>query len=484
MTNYTRRTHIVRISDAKPGEPPSKKYIDVEVLDAIAFRTANGKEVILNMDASKSDPLIVDETGGGHDKAPAEPTQRTHMKRITSRTDPAQKLDVEVMDVLAFRDQRGEEWILDMQATTGEGPAIFDQTDNTGASASTRRVHDEIISKPNGKSKLDVLSDPAVKYLTSQRCDAIAFRTVLGKEVIFSCPSNDDPNSSDKRAPTFTTPTGYDPKDETSEAVIPPSLSVSGDKNNYISFVDGAAGFMTGAEKISMGPFWWIRKVASGGGFIVVDWLFHGTMLDFTVTLGGFPPILIETGPTEYTPPPPGGGPGGGLGTQTWAVVTAVPGWPPLSGYPGLYEVAFSYSQSDALAYASLVSIDYPGTACFVVPWPVITDQSKVLHTWYNTMVFDLSKLKLDPGQKTVNIGVGVGSSTGSNWTVVVSTYGGDTTAADFGVDSTGAPVSTRPSPSDERTLIGIAPVEQVSNVIPGQTLAETLDLTTLQFSP
>jgi hypothetical protein len=262
MTGYSRRTHIVRISDAKPGDPPSDTYIDVEVLDAIAFQTGRGEEVVLHID--NSDPYIVDDTGGGHDKSPDEPTQRTHMKRVTSKTDPTQKLDIEVMDILAFQDQRGEEWILDAQALPGVSNAVFNTTDGSGDSFATRRVHDEKIADPFGEK------DPT-SYLTSQRCDAVAFRGAKGKEVVFACPSNDDPNSSDPRASTYVwSPVGYDPTDESDRAVKPPSLSDSGDKHNYLNFVKDAGGFLTGDEKIQMGPFWWIRKVVNGGAGLMV----------------------------------------------------------------------------------------------------------------------------------------------------------------------------------------------------------------------
>jgi hypothetical protein len=267
MSDYSRRTHIVRVSfDTTPPDPGQQpnKYVDMEVLDAISFRLDSGKEVILDMAASNSAPLIVDNTGGGHGKKPSgTPTQRTNMKRISD------KLDVEVMGAMSFRDQNGGEWILDMQDTTGGGPAIFDTTDNSGDRTATRRVHDEKISDPFGE------------YLTSQRCDAIAFRTTAGYEVVLSCPSSDDPdNTSAKRASTYVSPEGYDPTDDTEDAVAPPSLDESGDPHIYVVPVassdpsqdpNSTPDFMTGDEKIHMGPFWWIRKVSGGSGYLFVE---------------------------------------------------------------------------------------------------------------------------------------------------------------------------------------------------------------------
>jgi hypothetical protein len=242
---------------AKPGQ-----YIDVEILDAIAFRTDNGKEVVLSMDQTKAEPFIVDKTGGDNAKQTDNPTQLTHMQRIKGKQDPTQQLDVEVMDCIAYRDQNGEEWVLDMQNGSGDGADVFDITDNSGDPKSTRRVHDETVSAPFGKAK----SDAGNRYLTVQRNDNIAFRKANGQEVIFSAPSCDDPNSQGvdfSRAKTFSTPQGYDPTDDSDSAIAPPSLADSGDKHVYASVVKGS-GFLTDDAKIAQGPFWWIRKIQAG----------------------------------------------------------------------------------------------------------------------------------------------------------------------------------------------------------------------------
>ncbi len=280
----TRRTHIVRITD--PDTPPDPanpsgqgNYIDVEVLDAIAFRTTGNKEVILSLDAKKSTPYIVDKTGGGHDKSPSKATQRTHMKRVQS-SDGTSAIDVEIVDCWAATDQNGGSWILDMQPGSGGGTA-YNISDGSGDAKSTRRQHNEIVSSPFGKAK----ADAAKSYVTSVRTDNIAFRKVNGHEVILSCPSCDDTNAQGvdfKRADTHTTPQGYDPSDTSDAAVKPPSLDDSGDQHNYVCFVKGDDGksksIMTVDEKIDMGPFWWIRKVESGGNYLVI--LFQGAETD------------------------------------------------------------------------------------------------------------------------------------------------------------------------------------------------------------
>ena len=262
MSNtFTRRTHIVRVPMDNPpnaGKPPSK-YMDIEVLDAIAFRVERGKEVIL--DISTSVPWIVDDTGGGHKKEPDDPSQRTHMQRLVNPSDSTQKLDIEVLDCWAANDQNGDVWILDMQPGSGNGP-VYNISDGTGDRSATRRVHTEIITSPSGKTKADAKKS----YVTSIRADNISFTKLLGREVILSMPSCDDPNSANVdfgRASTYiVTPQGYDPNND--KGPTPATLAESGDPHNYVNPVAGATGFLTGDAKIAMGPFWWIRKIKSG----------------------------------------------------------------------------------------------------------------------------------------------------------------------------------------------------------------------------
>lgn len=258
---FTRRTHIVRISDAKKGDPPSDNYIDIEVLDAISFRGTNGEEMILNSPAEKAIAYIVDDTGGKHGQTPGNATRRSHMKRIKGKD--GQQLDVEVMECMAFRDKNGEEWILDTAATNGE-PSVFNTTEETGDNTATRRTHNEKIGTDRTAKK-------PTDYVTVERCDAMAFRTINGKEMVIKCPSSDDPNGSDPRASTHIwSPEGYDPDNE--DGPKPPANT---DQNVYAAFVEGASGFLTGDAKISQGPFWWIRKVSSGADLLAISYLYR-----------------------------------------------------------------------------------------------------------------------------------------------------------------------------------------------------------------
>jgi hypothetical protein len=331
---YTRRTHIVRI----PDDPDTGNYIDVEVLDAISFKTTDGHDVILSMKAEASDPYIVDDTGGGHERKSGR-SSRSHMKRITSKTDPTQQLDIEVADIIALKDTNGRVWVLDMKATTGDGPSLFDSVDGSGDSKASRRVHSEKISVPFGsKDKANT------NYLTMQRCDNIAFRTINGQVVVLSSPSADD--GSGPRAETFTTPSGYDPSDDSASAVVPPMLKDTGDKRNYVKFVKDASGVFTGDEKIQMGPFWWIRKIAGGQTYLVI------TVNAHTTSSGGAAP-----------PPPTAGASGDHLIAESVPVTTQTfaPGHPATTSYFFIWPGAATFPTPDTVAESVGLGLAYGG---------------------------------------------------------------------------------------------------------------------------
>lgn len=251
-SNATRRTHVVRVHADTGG---AGQYFDVEVLDAIAFRDNLGKEVVLSMPKEKVVPFIVDDTGDGSQKSPADPTRRTHMKRITG--DATNFFDVEILDAAAFNDQNGDEWILNMPADNANP---FNVTDGTGDSSATRRTHSEKVSDNPS------VANPA-DYVTVERCDMIAFRKGNGSEVILKMPSSDDPNGNDPRAETVIDPDGYDPTNPSSPT--PPDLDASGDQHVFAKFLpDG--GISTKDVKVSQGPLWWIRKTGSGNIIFVL----------------------------------------------------------------------------------------------------------------------------------------------------------------------------------------------------------------------
>lgn len=266
-TDYTRRTHVVRIDmdggDVPPDGPSTAtNYIDVEVLDAIAFRIEDNKEVILDFSRDKPEPYIVDETGGRHGRKPdnSEATRRSHMKRVANK-DGSAMIDVEVLDVVAFRDFNGQEWIINMPSDDDENPVdIFNSTTDTGDTSATRRAHNEKISA-------DLTDKDPTDYLTVVRNDAISLRTIMGREVILNIPSNNDPLSSDKAASTYVwSPKDYDPTNE--DGPIPPP---NRDLNVYVAPVKDVSNYLTGDEEIMQGPFWWIRKISGGGAWILIS---------------------------------------------------------------------------------------------------------------------------------------------------------------------------------------------------------------------
>ncbi len=240
---FTRRSHIVRIGTS------TDRYIDIEVLDAVSFKTKSGKEMVLNLPGKDAVPYIVDDTGDGNGKSTLNATRRSHMKRVKSPTDDTQIVDIEVLDAIAFIDENGKEWIMNLP--DGDDGSFYNTTTDTGSRSATRRVHDEkIYSDPTDKT-----SD----FMTVERCDTMCFRTINGEELIIEMPSSDD-GSGSGRASTFTTPENYDPGNT---AVVPPHNS---DPSVYAFFPSASKGALTGKNKIACGPLWWPRGTSKKSG--------------------------------------------------------------------------------------------------------------------------------------------------------------------------------------------------------------------------
>lgn len=249
MAGFTRRSHIVRIASKSNPEV----YVDMEVLDAVAFTNVNGDQLVLNVPAENANPYIVDNTGDGNGKVTATGTRRSHMKRITSSSDSTQFLDIEVLDAIAFRDQNGQEWIMN-NADNGS-LNVYNTTTGQGDVNSTRRVHDEKVYSNPG--------DTTSPYMLVERCDTISFRNINGDEMVIVMPSSDD-GSGSGRASTFTTPAGYDPTSTTA----PPA---NGDPEVYAFIPPGSAGMSIGTAgdtttKVACGPLWWPRGINTKSG--------------------------------------------------------------------------------------------------------------------------------------------------------------------------------------------------------------------------
>lgn len=248
----TRKTHIVRVFDDSSGTKDKDVFVDIEVLDAIAFRTENNREVILSLPAASADPVIKDDVGVGAEKTPSNGTRLSHMKKVASK-DGKSFFAAEVLDCVAFRDANNTEWILQMPA---DDAAPFNSTTGTGAGdKSTRRVHTEKLSATPGEK------DPT-DYISVERCDEMAFRSFNGQELVIQMSSADD-GSTPGRAESVTTPDGYDGTDD---GATPPE---NADPNVYFKFMKGSGGvFLNKDDKVAMGPLWWLRR-ASGGEILV-----------------------------------------------------------------------------------------------------------------------------------------------------------------------------------------------------------------------
>jgi hypothetical protein len=242
----TRKTHIVRIYNnldpTKTGD--QRAFVDVEVLDAISFKTTGGKEMILNVPAQGVVPYIVDDTGDGNGKTPSDGTRRSHMERITNPSDPTQFFDVEVLDIIAFDDENGGTWVLSMPSAEAD---TFNASDDTGDSQSTRRVHSETVTdlSVNG-------GNSSGNSLTVERADMIAFRGPNNEEMIIECPSSDD-GSGAGRAETETTPSGYT---TAPGGPVPPENT---DPSIYVAFVKGKDNDPIPATSVTVNGYyvWW-----------------------------------------------------------------------------------------------------------------------------------------------------------------------------------------------------------------------------------
>jgi hypothetical protein len=262
MADYTRRTHVVRIP--KDEKDPDNNYIDVEVLDAVAFKGPMGEDLVLNFKQENVSVWCDDDTGGGNERHEGQPTRRSHMER--KRGPNGMMLDVEVLDAIAFKNKMGEEYILNLPSSKSSKHSTNDTSDG---GANTRRTHTEKIS--------DGFKKDAKEFTKIVRTDQVAFRTVLGKEMVIKMPSGDDPNQSEpERANTYIwSPRGYDPTNDKG-----PKPPLNKDKNIYVSWPKNTSGPWLGDDedaRVSQGMLWWIRKIKTGGGIVILTFEYTAT---------------------------------------------------------------------------------------------------------------------------------------------------------------------------------------------------------------
>jgi hypothetical protein len=262
---YTRRTHIVRVTAPGSGDQP---YVDIEVLDAIAYQTTNGHVHVWKCPSLQADPYILDLTGDNPDwsKGGKTSTRGSHAHQVLTNPDDVttKVFDIEVLDRIAFRDDNGKIWVLDMPSEAAQPYCV---TDGTGNKNSTRRTHLEVINGSRTSSGASgggggggwvgpASGQPA---MVVERVDMVGFTGADEKKLIIKMESHDDGNGA--RANTFCTPPGYDPNLPFGGVEIP-DLITSKDPNFYFKFLIEPS---SPAQPIFSIPGWgWSGIIASG----------------------------------------------------------------------------------------------------------------------------------------------------------------------------------------------------------------------------
>lgn len=325
MPTASRKTHMVRIVQPKSVPVPDGKkamYVDIEVLDCIAYSTTNGHVHVWDCKAANADPFIEDKTGddpnwsrGGDNNS-----RGSHAKAFTKKDDnnpggpPVSIFDYEVLDRIGFTDDQAKVWILDHPQ---EEASAFNVTTGKGSAQSTRRTHLEQINATytsggtggvKGKRVGAFGKDPATQKkndgtiagcLVQERVDIVAFQGLDEKRLIINLESHDDqdPESADPakaRAATITDPPDYDPNNE--KGPKPPEIEATQDLNLYIKLI---------AQKNKGGPvfglgasgYFWSAEVTAGGapnfGETVFSSLFFSSA---ALALANYEQLIAELG--------------------------------------------------------------------------------------------------------------------------------------------------------------------------------------------
>jgi len=239
MAGFTRKTHVVRVKSPFGGAGASGAgaWVDIEVLDALAFKTTNGKVHIWKCPSSEAVPYIADESGDTPDWSTggANSTRGSHVEAYGGG-------DIEVLDRIAFIDgQDGNRpWILDMPSADA---APFCVTDGTGDPNSTRRTHLEVVNETtdtggtggvggsfSGPNSPGGGGSGSRQAFIVERVDMIGFTGADEKKLIVKMESHDDGNGA--RASTAMTPSTYDPNVKANS--VPPDAA---DPNKYFKFI-------------------------------------------------------------------------------------------------------------------------------------------------------------------------------------------------------------------------------------------------------
>ena len=241
----TRRVHVVRIK--QPNNPSN--YVDVKVIDAIAYRGPNGFEALLRCDAINADPYIKDKTEDGNTKGNPQGCSRSSSIVRVGASGGGSMLDVEQLNAVCFQAPNNKEVLLvcpgDSAAvavvdTTGNGLTV-DASDST-----TRATHIEKISDTSGSGR----------YLLVERVDAISFRGPNGLENLMFNPGEGSEIDTTRYNSDGSPP---DNKDPNLYIFWPPGAT-----DPWIGNTQGASGV------IRQGPLWWIVKASAGSTLLLL----------------------------------------------------------------------------------------------------------------------------------------------------------------------------------------------------------------------
>lgn len=267
MAVASRKTHMVRIqapkSTKKEGDP-GPAYVDIEVLDCVAYRTTNGKVHVWDCQSLNADPFVDDKTGDDPNRSTGSETSSrgSHAKQFVVKAAPGSgnpdkvQFDYEVLDRMGFKDDQNKVWILDYPLDSSDP---FNSTTHQGGEQSTRRTHLEQINatytsggtggvegKRVGAFGKDNTRDNKKNdgtfrgCIVQERVDIVAFQGEYEKRLVINLTSfdNQDPDNADAekaRAVTITDPPDYDPDNK--DGPKPPLLEETQDKNFYFKLI-------------------------------------------------------------------------------------------------------------------------------------------------------------------------------------------------------------------------------------------------------
>lgn len=265
----SRSVHVVRIKD--PGNP--QNWIDIKVVDKIAYHGPNGVEYLLDTTAKNANPFIKDDTGDNNGKGDAGSCSRSsHMVKLSQG---GMKFDAEYLDAVVFKGPNGDERLLYCPEKEAHA-AVTDNTDGNlevpPDESTTRQCH---IVKVKDESNTS-------QAIYVERVDSICYDGPNGQENLLFNPGDGDETDTTKYGDNQTPPDNADPN-------IYVAWGASGSSS-------GSAGPWVGASNpVKMGPLWWIVKANGGETLLLLIEVFTtGTGTPNDVVLKGLPFLPVQ----------------------------------------------------------------------------------------------------------------------------------------------------------------------------------------------